>query len=217
MKRFERWLYIIPTLAMVLMVTMGLTVEGPQRFISPTWDGLLSNWGIVDLPTGVPQFNCVGCKGITPLQADTGSSDAGVPNKYVIFPNGYRGDTPPTGSSLGNGDMAFRNNNLIRWADTNGQINQKYIGSVGDNVLSLGVPASGYFGFKVADILYFYIEKVSGGGARIQFNGSTNFANLGAVSNGSMTYCADCTFASPCAGAGTGAIAKGIAGAWRCD
>ena len=43
------------------------------------------------------------------------------------------------------------------------------------------------------------------------------FASLGAAANGTMIYCSDCTFASPCAGAGTGAIAKRLAGAWRCD
>ncbi|HYE80379.1 MAG TPA: hypothetical protein VEI97_20570 [bacterium] len=43
------------------------------------------------------------------------------------------------------------------------------------------------------------------------------FANLGAATNGTMIYCSDCTFANPCAGAGTGAIAKRLNGAWRCD
>lgn len=43
------------------------------------------------------------------------------------------------------------------------------------------------------------------------------FANLGAATNGSVIYCSDCTFANPCAGSGTGAIAKRLNGAWRCD
>lgn len=43
------------------------------------------------------------------------------------------------------------------------------------------------------------------------------FANLGAATDGSQIYCSDCTFANPCAGAGTGAYAKRLAGAWRCD
>ena len=42
-------------------------------------------------------------------------------------------------------------------------------------------------------------------------------ANLGTPANGTVVYCSDCTFANPCAGAGTGAIAKRLAGAWRCD
>jgi hypothetical protein len=43
------------------------------------------------------------------------------------------------------------------------------------------------------------------------------FANLGAATNGSMIYCSDCTVASPCAGAGNGAIAKRLNGAWVCN
>lgn len=43
------------------------------------------------------------------------------------------------------------------------------------------------------------------------------FANLGAAPNGCLIYCADCTFANPCAGGGTGAYAKRLNGAWRCD
>jgi hypothetical protein len=43
------------------------------------------------------------------------------------------------------------------------------------------------------------------------------FANLGTPANGQQVYCPDCTFANPCAGAGTGAIAKRLNGAWRCD
>lgn len=34
------------------------------------------------------------------------------------------------------------------------------------------------------------------------------FANLPASANGNMVYCSDCTVADPCAGSGTGAIAK---------
>lgn len=43
------------------------------------------------------------------------------------------------------------------------------------------------------------------------------FANLGAATNGSVIYCSDCTKATPCAGSGTGAIAKRINGSWDCD
>lgn len=48
--------------------------------------------------------------------------------------------------------------------------------------------------------------------------GSDVFANLGAgEANGSIVYCSDCTIANPCAGAGTGAVAKRINGAWVCN
>jgi hypothetical protein len=43
------------------------------------------------------------------------------------------------------------------------------------------------------------------------------FASLPASGNGTIYYCSDCTIASPCAGAGGGAIAKRIGGAWVCN
>ncbi len=46
---------------------------------------------------------------------------------------------------------------------------------------------------------------------------STTFANLGTPSNGVIAYCSDCTIANPCAGAGTGAIAKRLNGVWVCN
>jgi len=42
-------------------------------------------------------------------------------------------------------------------------------------------------------------------------------AQLGAATNGSMIYCGDCTIANPCAGGGTGAIAKRLNGVWVCN
>jgi hypothetical protein len=43
------------------------------------------------------------------------------------------------------------------------------------------------------------------------------FADLGAATNGSMIYCSNCTIASPCAGGGTGSIAKRLNGVWVCN
>lgn len=50
-------------------------------------------------------------------------------------------------------------------------------------------------------------------------NGAATYTNatLPTVANGSAVYCSDCTFANPCAGSGTGAVAKRLNGAWRCD
>lgn len=42
-------------------------------------------------------------------------------------------------------------------------------------------------------------------------------AALGAPANGTFYYCNDCTVANPCAGGGTGALAKRLAGAWVCN
>lgn len=62
----------------------------------------------------------------------------------------------------------------------------------------------------------------TGDGATILGNGTltitaTLFASLGTPADGIMKYCSDCTFANPCAGSGTGAFAKRLNGAWRCD
>lgn len=46
---------------------------------------------------------------------------------------------------------------------------------------------------------------------------SSVFASLGTPSNGTFLYCSDCTIANPCAGAGTGAFAKRLNGAWVCN
>lgn len=46
---------------------------------------------------------------------------------------------------------------------------------------------------------------------------ATAFAGLGTPANGIMTYCNDCTIANPCAGAGTGALAKRLNGVWVCN
>ena len=43
------------------------------------------------------------------------------------------------------------------------------------------------------------------------------FAALVGQANGTTAYCDDCTIANPCAGAGTGAIAKKLGGVWVCN
>lgn len=43
------------------------------------------------------------------------------------------------------------------------------------------------------------------------------FANLGSTGPGTILYCSDCTITNPCAGAGTGAIAKRLNGIWVCN
>ena len=42
-------------------------------------------------------------------------------------------------------------------------------------------------------------------------------ANLGTPGNGVFLYCSDCTIANPCAGGGTGALAKRLNGVWVCN
>jgi hypothetical protein len=43
------------------------------------------------------------------------------------------------------------------------------------------------------------------------------FAGLGTPANGTLVYCQDCTITSPCAGSGTGALAKRLNGVWVCN
>lgn len=47
--------------------------------------------------------------------------------------------------------------------------------------------------------------------------GTLTFSTLGTPGNGFMTFCSDCTIANPCAGSGTGAIAKRLNGVWVCN
>jgi hypothetical protein len=45
----------------------------------------------------------------------------------------------------------------------------------------------------------------------------TVFANLGRPIDGTFYFCNDCTVANPCAGGGTGALAKRLNGVWVCN
>lgn len=47
--------------------------------------------------------------------------------------------------------------------------------------------------------------------------GAKPFNTLPESPNGTMYYCPDCTYTNPCAGGGTGAFAKRLNDAWRCD
>lgn len=46
---------------------------------------------------------------------------------------------------------------------------------------------------------------------------ATAFASIGTPANGTFLYCNDCTIANPCAGGGTGALAKRLNGVWVCN
>jgi hypothetical protein len=69
--------------------------------------------------------------------------------------------------------------------------------------------------------------QVRGDGSIWQGSGSTApiqawsppsiFSALGTPANGIMKYCSDCTIANPCAGSGTGALAKRLNGVWVCN
>src|SRR5262249_31842963 len=59
-------------------------------------------------------------------------------------------------------------------------------------------------GTSLGGPLYFHGMNVS------QMKGS-------AATNGTMTFCTDCTIASPCAAGGTGALAKRLNNTWVCN
>jgi hypothetical protein len=94
------------------------------------------------------------------------------------------------------------NNNVLNWLtgfNFNAAANVAFFENFASNVGGLlggGTPGTG---FKADDI-----------------NGFT-FGQLGSFSNGSRVYCSTCTIANPCAGAGTGAIAKRLNGVWVCN
>jgi hypothetical protein len=46
---------------------------------------------------------------------------------------------------------------------------------------------------------------------------ATVFGNLGTPTNGTIMYCSNCTITNPCAGGGTGALAKRLNGVWVCN
>lgn len=50
-----------------------------------------------------------------------------------------------------------------------------------------------------------------------QIINTLTFATLGTPSNGTFAFCPDCTIANPCAGSGTGALAKRLNGVWVCN
>lgn len=74
---------------------------------------------------------------------------------------------------------------------------------------------------NVSDIV---IQKTNGdsldiSGFRGVFMPQTTFASINnpAPANGLFYYCSDCTVANPCAGGGTGALAKRLGGVWVCN
>lgn len=65
-----------------------------------------------------------------------------------------------------------------------------------------------------ADVIGNSLQSGTGG---VMVGGGT-LAGLGTPADGTLKYCSDCLVNSaPCTGSSTGAIAKRIAGAWRCD
>jgi len=83
---------------------------------------------------------------------------------------------------------------------------------------SVTVAASGTFGFAASTNPNAGADTSIGRAAAGIFTFTpVLFANLGTPAAGAFAYCSDCTIANPCAGAGTGALAKRLNGVWVCN
>jgi len=89
----------------------------------------------------------------------------------------------------------------------------------GTLTLSLGdiQGTPGVIDLRSAGTLLAQISQLGRGRFTTFMSEPTLFAALGTPDDGTFLYCSDCTFANPCASGGTGAIAKRLSGAWRCD
>lgn len=104
---------------------------------------------------------------------------------------------------------------------------------IGNTIQNTGAPGMTTAIGGNADMTDLYIEgnHIIGIATRISMTGTltlrqildtgslsiSTFAALGAPANGQFRYCSDCTIANPCAGGGTGALAKRLNGAWVCN
>ncbi len=84
-----------------------------------------------------------------------------------------------------------------------------------------GSPTGGFFNSEVTATMQGAMFNQTGLMSSVQFT-PVAFADLGNIdghtpANGTVAYCFDCAIANPCAGSGTGAFAKRLAGAWVCN
>lgn len=82
----------------------------------------------------------------------------------------------------------------------------------GAGIFNNGSVAQDVIGAYDNDVKVFSIP--DGGGILLA---ARTFGTLGTPANGTFYYCSDCTIANPCAGAGTGALAKRLNAVWVCN
>lgn len=91
-----------------------------------------------------------------------------------------------------------------------------FLSPAGDGTQDIGAAGfrlrTGYFGTS----LVIGSAPASALTGSLFISGVTN-ANLGTPSNNTIIICSDCTIANPCAGGGTGALAKRLNGVWVCN
>lgn len=82
---------------------------------------------------------------------------------------------------------------------------------------------AGYLEFQANQSGYGgYSFKTQGGTVTVNYNGSVTFGSvtysaLGTPGDGTMVYCSNCQETNPCSSGGSGAMAKKIAGSWKCN
>jgi len=148
------------------------------------------------------------------------SSNFRVPSGGSVSVTNLQVGTASTGFYSTGGNLAVSASGAsgMLWNGANGNttVNGSYelvFGSSGFSSPDVGIRRS------AAGVVQ--VSNVAGGVGRIEAGGitlsATVFASLGTPANGAFLYCSDCTVANPCAGSGTGALAKRLNGAWVCN
>jgi len=85
-----------------------------------------------------------------------------------------------------------------------------------ETVAAITTASSGAFKVAAGESMKWTWKSQDGG---IGFTSFSHITAAGATCEtyGTFYYCPDCTVAAPCAGSGTGALAKRLAGAWVCN
>lgn len=173
------------------------------------------------------------------MKLESKLADASGDSGIILYRNPSEGRSTPTGTGIINftaNDSAGVENEITEIEismsdDTVGQesgilsLRTATTGVLGPNQRRFRIQAAGHM---IAGSDNVYDLGSSGNSVRnlyvetdfvvpkVKFSGKT-FSGLGSPANGSITYCSNCTKATPCAGTGNGAWAKRLNGAWDCD
>lgn len=107
----------------------------------------------------------------------------------------------------------------IPFRGPNGGIGAPTFSFTGDPDTGIYSPGGGIIGFNTNGALRADIDatRISLQAPLALHIEGVAFAALGVPANGTIIYCNDCTITNPCAGAGTGALAKRLNGVWVCN